>query len=227
MELRPDLSGPRAGLGLLHMQLGPRTGSETTARSGIQGRPFHVRASNALKVLRHLDAYESRETPHFVIKFDPKADRVLAAWLADYLEELHSEFSKHYGFAPPGKILVEVMASREMFSGRVLSLPGLPGAAGGASTGPLIALPSPRADGMARPYNWAVVIRHELTHTFNLAQTGFLVPIWLTEGLAVRAERTHALTPLKASFATGSPMARSSPSIRSRGAITTSATPRT
>ena len=36
-----------------------------------------------------------------------------------------------------------------------------------------------------------MVARHELTHAFNLTQTGFLVPIWLTEGLAVRAERTQ------------------------------------
>jgi thioredoxin-like negative regulator of GroEL len=42
-----------------------------------------------------------------------------------------------------------------------------------------------------KPYNWAVVVRHELTHAFNLTQTGFLVPIWLTEGLAVRAEGTR------------------------------------
>src|SRR5262249_44809320 len=72
----------------------------------------------------------------------------------------------------------------------VLSLPGLPGAAQGASTGPLIAIPSPRVDGMPRHYNWAIVVRHELTHAFNLTQTGYLAPIWLTEGLAVRAERT-------------------------------------
>jgi cellulose synthase operon protein C len=35
-----------------------------------------------------------------------------------------------------------------------------------------------------------VVARHELTHAFNLTQTDYLVPIWLTEGLAVRAEGT-------------------------------------
>ena len=173
------------------MQLGREPEAKLQLEAAFKADPFHVRVSNALKVLKHLDGYESRETPHFVIKFDPKTDEVLAAWLADYLEELHAEFSKLYGFAPPGKILVEVLATREMFSGRVLSLPGLPGAAAGASTGPLIAIPSPRADGMAKPYNWAVVVRHELTHAFNLTQTGFLVPIWLTEGLAVRAEATR------------------------------------
>jgi cellulose synthase operon protein C len=190
-ELRPDLSGPRAGLGLLLMQLGREPEAKLQLEAAFKADPFHVRVSNALKVLKHLDGYETRETAHFVIKFDPKNDKVLAAWLADYLEELHGEFSKLYGFAPQGKILVEVMASREMFSGRVLSLPGLPGAAQGASTGPLIAVPSPRADGATKHFNWAVVVRHELTHAFNLTQTGYLVPIWLTEGLAVRAERTR------------------------------------
>jgi predicted Zn-dependent protease len=54
-----------------------------------------------------------------------------------------------------------------------------------------VALPSPRADGGKRLYNWAVVVRHELTHAFNLLQTTHRVPVWLTEGLAVRAEKTN------------------------------------
>jgi tetratricopeptide (TPR) repeat protein len=191
MKVRPDLARARAGLGLLHMQLGREPEAKHELEAAFKADPYHVRVSNALKVLRHLDSYETRETPHFAIKFDPRSDRVLAAWLADYLEDLHGEFARMYGFAPPGKILVEVLTSREMFSGRVLSLPGLPGVAGGASTGPLIVLPSPRADGKPRNFNWAVVARHELTHVFNLTQTGFLVPIWLTEGLAVRAEGTR------------------------------------
>lgn len=191
IELRPDLSAPKAGLGLLYMQHAREPEAKVQLEAALKADPFHVRASNALRVLKHLAAYETFETPHFVIKYDAKADAVFAAWLGDYLEEWHAEFAKLYGASPPGKLLVEVFATREMFSGRILSLPGLPGAAQGASTGPLIAIPSPKADGANRPYNWAVVARHELTHAFNLTQTGFLVPIWLTEGLAVRAERSR------------------------------------
>ncbi|MBA4064059.1 MAG: hypothetical protein C0501_10170 [Isosphaera sp.] len=190
-ELRPDLSAPRAGLGLLFMQLGREAEAKVQLDAALKADPFHVRVSNALLVLKHLAGYATAETPHFVIKYDAKADAAFAAWLADYLEEWYAEFAELYGAAPPGKLLVEVFATREMFSGRVLSLPGLPGAAQGASTGPLIAIPSPKVDGGNRPYNWAVVARHELTHAFNLTQTGFLVPIWLTEGLAVRAERSR------------------------------------
>src|SRR5262249_42900929 len=35
------------------------------------------------------------------------------------------------------------------------------------------------------PFNWARVLNHEMVHIFNLEQTHFLVPHWLTEGLAV------------------------------------------
>ena len=42
---------------------------------------------------------------------------------------------------------------------------------------------------MLRKFNWGRVIRHELVHIFNLAQTDYLVPHWLTEGLAVRNEK--------------------------------------
>lgn len=188
---RPDLAAARAGLGLLLLQLGREPEAQVQLEAAAKADPFHVRVANALRVLKHLSGYATRETPHFVIKYDARTDRVLAAWLADYLEQLQAEYARQYGFTPPGKVLVEIMATREMFSGRVLTLRGLPGAAQGASTGPLIVLPSPHADGTDRPYNWAAVTRHELTHVFNLMQTEYLVPIWLTEGLAVRAERSN------------------------------------
>jgi tetratricopeptide (TPR) repeat protein len=191
IELRPDLSAAKAGLGLLLLQLGREPEAKVQLDAAYKADPFHVRVSNALLVLKHLGDYATTETPHFVIKFDAKTDKVLAAWLADYLEDTHAVFAKLYGFAPPGKILVEVLTSRQMFSGRIIALPGLPGAAQGASTGPLVVLPSPHADGKTKNYNWGVVARHELTHVFNLMQTDFLAPIWLTEGLAVRAERSR------------------------------------
>src|SRR5262249_25360996 len=41
----------------------------------------------------------------------------------------------------------------------------------------------------ARPaFNWSRVLRHEIVHIFNLAQTSYMVPHWFTEGLAVANE---------------------------------------
>src|SRR5205823_10273707 len=58
----------------------------------------------------------------------------------------------------------------------------------GACTGRMIAMVSPRGKGIAKPFNWSRVLRHELVHIFNLEQTHFQVPHWYTEGLAVMNE---------------------------------------
>ncbi|MDW8244037.1 MAG: tetratricopeptide repeat protein [Thermogemmata sp.] len=188
VKLRPDLPAATAGLGFLYWQLGREEEAQQVLKEAFQADPFHVRVANALKVLEHLSKYQKRETDHFVIKFSER-DKVLAAWLADYLELWYAEYQQRYGFTPAGKVLVEILASREMFSGRILALPDLPGTVQGASTGPLLLLPSPRADNRVRLYNWVSVARHELTHVFNLQQTHYRVPTWLTEGLAVHAEQ--------------------------------------
>jgi Flp pilus assembly protein TadD len=189
--LRPALPAAKAGLGLLYYMQGREAEARATLKAAMKADPFNVKADNALLVLEELAEYATLETPHFVIRFDKKNDKVMAAFLADVLEDTFAELSKKYGFTPPGKILVEVFARQQMFSGRIALLPGLPGAVQGACTGPLIALPSPRADGGKRAYNWALVVRHELTHAFNLLQTAHRVPIWVTEGLAVRSENTN------------------------------------
>ncbi|HYH64113.1 MAG TPA: tetratricopeptide repeat protein, partial [Urbifossiella sp.] len=183
-ELRPELPAAKAGLGMLLL----RTGREPEARvildAAFKADPFNVRVSNSRLVLKHLEGYQTVETPHYVVRYDPKADKVLAPFLAEYLEVIHAGFAKDYGFMFDGKVLVEVFSSREMFSGRTIALPGLPDVAAGACTGRVVAFPSPAADKL----NWSRVVRHELTHAFNLIQTDYRVPHWLTEGLAVRSE---------------------------------------
>ena len=55
----------------------------------------------------------------------------------------------------------------------------------GASTGMIVALASPTdTDG----FNWARVLRHEFVHILTLQETGFNIPHWYTEALAVREE---------------------------------------
>jgi tetratricopeptide (TPR) repeat protein len=84
--------------------------------------------------------------------------------------------------------LIEVFNNHDMFSGRVVALPDLHTV--GACTGRMVAMVSPhdKAKRIVLPFNWARVLRHELVHVFNLEQTGFKVPHWFTEGLAVANE---------------------------------------
>jgi tetratricopeptide (TPR) repeat protein len=185
-DLRPLLAGPRTGLGMLYLRLGREKEGRDILTEAFKTDPFNVKVANSLKVMRHLDKYATLTTEHYELRYDPEVDKVLAEFLAEYLEEVHAELRRQFNFEPPGRTLIEVFNSHEMFSGRTIGLPDLHTI--GACTGRVVAMASPQAKGVSKPFNWGRVIRHELTHIFNLAQTDFQCPHWLTEGLAVRNE---------------------------------------
>jgi tetratricopeptide (TPR) repeat protein len=186
IELRPLLPDPRNDLGLLLMRMGKEKEARTVLTEAFQADPFNIRVANTLKVLRHVDKYETLTTEHFVLRYDAKTDTAMAHLLAELLEEQYAKLSETFQFKPKGAILVELFNNHDMFSGRVVALPDLHTI--GACTGRMFALDSPHARGIAKPFNWARVVRHELVHIFNLEQTHFQVPHWLTEGLAVNNE---------------------------------------
>ena len=185
-ELRPMLAGPRTALGMLYLRMGKEPEGRALLDAAFKLDPFNVKVANTRKVMNHLDGYRTVETEHYTLRYDAGTDKILGEAIADYLEQTHAELKKQYGFEPAGKSLIEVFNSHEMFSGRTVGLPDLHTV--GACTGRVVAIASPKAKGLARPFNWGRVIRHELTHIFNLAQTEFQCPHWLTEGLATRNE---------------------------------------
>ncbi len=185
-ELRPNLPGPSNSLGMLYMRLGKEQEAATLLQKGFKADQFNVRVSNQLKVLRHLEKYETIKTRHFELRYDPKHDPALAQYMADYLEEIHKSLAGKFDYDLKGPILIEVFNNHEMFSGRTVALPDLHTI--GACTGRMVAMVSPKGRGISKPFNWARVLRHEVVHIFNLEQTHYLVPHWLTEGLAVSNE---------------------------------------
>ncbi|MEZ6140382.1 MAG: tetratricopeptide repeat protein [Zavarzinella sp.] len=186
IELRDDLSAPQAGIGMLYLRLGKEKEAQVALNKAFELDRFHVRVSNSIRVMKHMESYETIETPHYIVRYDPANDRLLALFIADYLEEIHAELAKDFQFEPQEKVLFELFSSHEMFSGRTVGLPDLHTI--GACTGRVVTMASPKAKGLLRTFNWGRVVRHELVHIFNLAQTNFLVPHWVTEGLAVRKE---------------------------------------
>lgn len=186
-ELRPMIAGPRTGLGMLYLRLGNEAEGRKLLDEAFKLDPFNVRVSNSRKVMTHLDKYKTIETDHYVLKYDPNTDQLLADWLAEYLEEIHADLKRQFGYEPTGKVLIEVFSTHEMFSGRTVGVPDLHTI--GACTGRVVAMASPKAKGLNKPFNWGRVMRHELTHIFNLAQTDYQCPHWVTEGLAVQNER--------------------------------------
>jgi cellulose synthase operon protein C len=185
-ELRPMLPWPRNSLGLLCMRLGREKEALEVLSKAFKADEFNVRVANSLKVLHHLEKYETLRTDHFELRFDPHSDARLARYMAPYLEEIYAALAERFGYRPDGPILVEVFNNHDMFSGRTIALPDLHTI--GACTGRVVAMVSPHGKGIRRPFNWARVLHHELVHIFNLEQTHFQVPHWLTEGLAVTNE---------------------------------------
>jgi tetratricopeptide (TPR) repeat protein len=182
-ELRPMLPGPRAGLGMLYMRMGRETEARALLDKAFEADPFNVRVHNLLLVLKHLDAYQTIKTEHFVIRFDRAHDKVLARYMAEYLENVYADLASKFQYRPREPILIEVFNNHEKFSGRVIALPDLHTI--GACTGRMFAMVSPNAKDIRKPFNWGRVLRHELTHIFNLEQSKFQVTHWFTEGLAV------------------------------------------
>jgi tetratricopeptide (TPR) repeat protein len=186
VALWPQLPDVKNSLGMLALRMGREEAARPILTAAFEADPFNVRVSNSLRVLRHLDKYETIKTAHFLLRFDPKTDAVLAKYMADELETIFAGLSKQFDFKPAEPVLIEVFNSHEMFSGRVIGIPDLHTI--GACTGRMFAMVSPTGKGIRKPFNWGRVIRHELVHIFNLEQTNFQVPHWLTEGLAVRNE---------------------------------------
>jgi tetratricopeptide (TPR) repeat protein len=188
LALRPNLVEPLQGLGMLYLRMGREDEARDVLDRAFKADDFNVRVLNALRVLDHLEKYQTLKTEHFVFRFDPKNDQILANFMAKYLEEIYADLVKKFSFRPRDPILVELFNKHEMFSGRITSLPDLHTI--GACTGRIFAMVSTRDQSkiITKPFNWVRVLRHEMVHIFNLEQTNFQVPHWLTEGLAVSNE---------------------------------------
>ena len=182
----PHLGDAKAGLGLLAMRLGQEDEAHKVLGEAFEADKFNVRVANSLKVLRHLNDYATIQTDHFRVRYDAKIDAVLGHYMADALEREYDRLAAAFQFRPTGPILIEVFDRHDMFSGRVIGVPDLHTI--GACTGRMVAMVSPKGQGIRKPFNWGRVVRHELVHVFNLEQTNFQLPHWLTEGLAVRNE---------------------------------------
>jgi cellulose synthase operon protein C len=189
IEVAPQLSAPRTALGLLKMRTGELGDAREILDSAFKADPYHVRVSNMRKVLGVLEGYEVLTTEHFLIRH-ATSDKLQAEAIAEYLEQIYPELTKEFGYEPPARTPFELysaekgQAAHAWFSARMIGLPWLQTI--GASTGMIVALSSPTAS--REPYNWARVVKHEYSHVLTLQQTGFAIPHWYTEALAVRTE---------------------------------------
>jgi tetratricopeptide (TPR) repeat protein len=192
IRVLPKQPDAYAGLGMLLMRVGREDEARKTLQTAFEADPFHVRVKNSLDVLDVVDSMKTRRTPHFIIKYDA-ADARLVPYLAPHLEKVYEELREEFGYAPTEPTPVEVFneangqSGHSWFSARMVGLPFLGTVA--ASTGRIVAIVSPGETQVHGGYAWARTLKHEMTHVFNLQQTGYNIPHWFTEGLAVYNEK--------------------------------------
>jgi len=188
----PQLINVRGKLGMLHMRLGQEDEARQLLKASFEVDPFNVRVKNMLAVLEVLETYETLETDHFLIRYDPQYDELLARYAADYLEqEVYPQICGDLGYEPPGKSLFEIFnrakntSGHGWFSARMVGLPYV--GTVGACAGQMVAIASP--NGLPKKFNWARVLRHEFVHVVNLQQTKFNIPHWFTGTRGPRRRR--------------------------------------
>jgi tetratricopeptide (TPR) repeat protein len=186
IEADPQRADARIGLGMLYMQVGREAEAKTLFTDAFAADPFNVRADNMIKVLKHLEAYTPIESPHYSVLVLKEQDALLGKYMSRFLESVHDDLTKRFGFSPPGLTQIEILKDHQWFSGRTTGLPFIPTV--GACTGKVVALASPKST--RKPYNWSRVLVHEVTHVITLQQTDFNIPHWFTEALAVESEGT-------------------------------------
>lgn len=187
---QPTLAAPWIELGLLEMQ----AGRDLRARDALQKAcgldPFNVRARNSLALVEEIGTFEEVESEHFVVRYRPGVDGVLAGEMLPVLEAIHAEVCGPgmFDHEPATPTVIEVMPDHASFAVRITGMTQLHTMA--AATGPVIAMETPRSGPGSRagPYDWARTVRHEYIHTVTLSRTRNRIPHWFTEAAAVWGE---------------------------------------
>ena len=135
---------------------------------------------------RYQASFDTRETPHFKIRFLNK-DEIVAAYAEDVLEKAYQNIAGDLAFLPAErgeKVVVEIYPDARGLAGATgLTL-------GEIETSGTIAvckfhrlmITSPLAT--ASGYEWGDTIAHEFTHLVISKKSKNTIPIWLHEGIA-------------------------------------------
>jgi len=184
IDLAPKAAEPLTGLGLLYMQAGRESDAQDVLTQAHAVDDFRADVVNYLNLLEKMESFEALETEHFIIQVDGEHDAVLLQPVADEAERIYAEISKDFAHAPGGKTKIQFFPTHQQFSIRITGR-GWIGTVG-ACTGPVVVMAAPNAQrSRFGRFNWAAVLRHELTHAVTLSKTHNRIPHWFTEACAV------------------------------------------
>ena len=186
---QPEWPAPQLELAFLELQSGRDDEALRALRRVAELDPYNKRAANSLFLFEELAEYATIESPHFVVRYKPGVDQVLAEMMPAELERIHSVVAKRFQHEPDRRTVIELMPDHRRFAVRISGMPWIHTIA--ACTGPVIAMEVPREGAASEhlgTFWWPNVVQHEYTHTITLSQTQNRIPHWFTEAAAVSME---------------------------------------
>ena len=187
VERQPNWPPPIVALGLLHVQAADDAAAEKWLSRAVELDPFQRRARNSLEMIEGLAAFETIESEHFFVRYQPGVDRVMAEEMLPVLERIHARVAGEFDHEPERKTFIELMPDHQWFAVRITGMPAIHTIA--AATGPLIAMEAPKVGpNHTGVYDWPRVVQHEYAHTITLSRTNNRIPHWFTEAAAVNVE---------------------------------------
>ena len=191
-ERAPHRAEPWVELGLVALQAGDDGIALDALTRANELEPFNIRAANSLTLIETLLEYARLDSDHFIIRYQPGVDEVLARDMLVVLERIHDRVTGRENdgidFEPSIRTQIELMPDHRWFAVRIAGMPAIHTMA--AATGPVLALEAPRVGKghTVGHYDWPRVVQHEYTHTVTLARTNNRIPHWMTEAAAVHME---------------------------------------
>ncbi len=185
LELDPQLYSARSQLGINLMRLGQDEEAKKQLEECYNNGFKDAATANSLTLMDSYKNFVTYKTDKTILKLHKKEAELLHPYFESEMLRVIETYEKKYKMKLDKPVQVEVYPDHEDFAVRTLGMPGL--GALGVTFGYSVAMDSPSG----RPpgqFHWASTLWHEMSHVFTLTATGFRVPRWFTEGLAVHEE---------------------------------------
>ena len=159
-------------------QAAARSGKDAAVQSYLRTVTAKVRRTEKSE-----ERLTSRDSAHFIVKFDGEADQATWIVVSEILEEAYREIGQTFRHFP-SKTIVVVLHAKSTFQSET----GSPMWADGLFDPVLGRIQIPMQDALADRAWLTRVLRHEFVHALlhdQFGPAGSAVPTWLNEGLAM------------------------------------------
>ncbi len=185
IALKPDLWDAREQLGINLMRIGKAEEARQQLELAYENQHHTNEVVNSLRLMDSYKNFVSHKFEGGEVRLHKKEAAILQPYFEEEVRRARQTYEAKYKMKLEAPLEVEVYPDHEDFAVRTLGMPGL--GATGVSFGPVVAMDSPSAR-KGGEYHWASTLWHELSHSYILVMSKFLVPRWFTEGISVHEE---------------------------------------